>query len=265
MMAAARNYSPSFRQGLANCAAESESPELWRGLVGAWLPLLGPTGNWLVDGSGRRTHGACLGTGSLWQSSAYGPLLLMNGTDNAVDCGLFSAVDTGPFTVLIGGASSVSGLGAWISNNTGNNQTGPFLLQRLGKNSIVAYSGNQSTSVVSIPFGVPHDIVLIRYAGSAGIELFVDNASTAAASGNSGIQTGQKLYLGYRDGLTQYWSGVLRYAYVYNRVLPPQLRQALAADPLAPFRLRRPVVGPCGQRSSAAYRRVLASVYGVSP
>ena len=265
MMAAIQDYPPSFAQGFANCAAESAFPDLWRGLVGAWLPALGPSGERLLDRSATRAHGVYSGTGSHWQPSAYGPLLSLNGLDSSVDCGSFSAVDASAFTVLVGGTPSVSGFGAWISNNTGSNQAGPFLLQRTGKNSIAAYSGNQSTPAVSVPFGVPHDIALIRYAGTAGIELFVDGASLASVSGNSGIQTGQKLYLGYRDGLAQYWAGVLRYAYVYNRVLPPQWRQALAADPLAPFRLHRPVVGSAWRRSSAAYRRVLASVYGVSP
>jgi len=263
-MAGQQDYRPGFKQG---CAAESEYPELWRGLVGAWVPSLGCTGERLLDGSGKRGHGAFLGTGSHWQPSQYGPLVSFNGTNDAVDCGWFSAAGAGPFTVLVGGTANSGGdnNGAWISNNPGSNFRGPFLVQNETGDQIRAYSGSQSLPAVSVAANVPHDIALIRYPSAVGIELVVDGKSLASASGNSGVQTGQKLYLGYRDGLAQHWSGVLRYAYIYNRVLPPRLRQNLAADPLALFRLRRPVYASASRRPFAAYRRLLASAYGASP
>lgn len=49
---------PSFKNGFARNAGESRYPHLWRGLVGAWAPCLGPTGNILPDWSGRWNRGA---------------------------------------------------------------------------------------------------------------------------------------------------------------------------------------------------------------
>jgi len=51
------NVSPSYHNGFARHAGESAHPELWEGLVGAWLPVLGPTGSTLRDVSGFQNHG----------------------------------------------------------------------------------------------------------------------------------------------------------------------------------------------------------------
>lgn len=48
---------PSFKQGYARSASESAAPNLWKGLVVAWVPSLGPTGLPLFDVSGNRNHG----------------------------------------------------------------------------------------------------------------------------------------------------------------------------------------------------------------
>ena len=43
---------PSFSTGYAKNASESANPNLWKGLVGAWMPSFGVTGNTLKDVSG---------------------------------------------------------------------------------------------------------------------------------------------------------------------------------------------------------------------
>lgn len=48
---------PSHASSYARCAAESANPRLWKGLVGAWVPLLGVTGSALRDVSGQGNHG----------------------------------------------------------------------------------------------------------------------------------------------------------------------------------------------------------------
>ena len=52
------NINPSYGVGFARNAAQSEYPELWRGLVGLWSPSLGPTGLTLYDWSGNKNRGA---------------------------------------------------------------------------------------------------------------------------------------------------------------------------------------------------------------
>jgi len=48
---------PSYGQGFARSAGESAYPKFWEGLIGAWVPELGPTGNTLIDVSGFGHHG----------------------------------------------------------------------------------------------------------------------------------------------------------------------------------------------------------------
>ncbi len=48
---------PSYTRGYARNAAESANPGAWKGLVGAWVPMLGSTGLRLRDVSGYGNHG----------------------------------------------------------------------------------------------------------------------------------------------------------------------------------------------------------------
>ncbi len=59
---------PSYHQGYARHAGESLYPSLWQGLVGAWVPALGPTGTAILrDVSGRNNHGTMVSIpGTAW-------------------------------------------------------------------------------------------------------------------------------------------------------------------------------------------------------
>ena len=59
-MVRARLHTPSWRQGFARYQCRSAYPGLWDGLVGAWLPALGPTGLTLYDIGGRGNHGTLI-------------------------------------------------------------------------------------------------------------------------------------------------------------------------------------------------------------
>ena len=50
-------HGPSYQRGYARSAEESRYPGLWKGLVGLWIPGLGPTGSTLRDVSGYGNHG----------------------------------------------------------------------------------------------------------------------------------------------------------------------------------------------------------------
>jgi hypothetical protein len=58
VIALAARPQPSYQQGYARSASESAKPALWRGLRGAWVSQLGPTGTQLLDISGNGRHGA---------------------------------------------------------------------------------------------------------------------------------------------------------------------------------------------------------------
>ena len=81
---------PSYKRGFARCAGESQYPEMWRGLVGAWVPALGNTGKTLRDVSGNKLHTTNIGPGypsfALAAGSVSPPfeLALGFGGDNSV-------------------------------------------------------------------------------------------------------------------------------------------------------------------------------------
>ncbi|KKM25429.1 hypothetical protein LCGC14_1595080 [marine sediment metagenome] len=163
-----------------------------------------------------------------------------------VDFGLFNDAETGPFTVTAqANVSAASDTNAGLySNNTGANFKGPFLLQ--GNNAwptIAWLSGDQIVSTTTSSGW--HEYTMVRYAGTTGIEGFVDGTSVGTAAGRSGIVTGQNLYLGVRFRNDSYLTGQIGRFSFWNRALAPSEIAHLARDPHALTRLRsRPHVVP---------------------
>ena len=80
---------PSYQAGYARNASESENPKLWDGLVGAWLPSLGVTGETLRDVSGNGNHGTLtnMDAATDWVTTSKGLALDFDGSNDYVDCG----------------------------------------------------------------------------------------------------------------------------------------------------------------------------------
>ena len=81
------NRRPSYKSGFARYAGESMRPGLWKGLVGLWAPMLGPTGVTLGDWSGRRKHGTLtnMDPATDWVPGPMGRALDFDGSDDYVD------------------------------------------------------------------------------------------------------------------------------------------------------------------------------------
>lgn len=80
---------------------------LRQGLVGAWCPSLGPSGNTLLDRSGYGNHGTLtnMDAGTDWVGSRYGWALDFDGSNDRIDLGQMQPISTtGAFT-----------LSAWIN------------------------------------------------------------------------------------------------------------------------------------------------------
>jgi hypothetical protein len=76
------NIVPSYHQGFARTAGESEFPDLWEGLAGAWFPTLGITGNNLFDAGSKKNHGVLstfAGDKPIWEVSSRGRVLYFGG------------------------------------------------------------------------------------------------------------------------------------------------------------------------------------------
>lgn len=79
-----RHLPPSYQQGLAHSPGESADPGLWRGLVGVWAPMLGPTGGSLRD-QGRLSLTAALTSMDVptdWAPGETGWHLDLDGSDD---------------------------------------------------------------------------------------------------------------------------------------------------------------------------------------
>lgn len=76
----------SYHNGFAPRDAEPIYPQLWRGCVGAWSPLLGPSGLTLRDWSGFGNHGTLtnMAASSDWVVSGGRYALDFDGTDDHV-------------------------------------------------------------------------------------------------------------------------------------------------------------------------------------
>ena len=91
---------PSFATGFAQWPGMSEYPQLWEGLVAAYAPFLGVTGNKVFDLSGNGNTGAIL-SDTIWDSGPFGFALLFDGSGGGVNCGNKSSLDiTGDMTII---------------------------------------------------------------------------------------------------------------------------------------------------------------------
>lgn len=234
----------TYKQGYARSASESAYPNLWKPLAGAWSPSLGPTGLTLFDQSGNNNHGTLVGMDAAtdWVVGEKGYELSLDGINDQIDIGVFDKVDTGPFTVSVWMDITAAGApdnAAVISNNTGENFKGPFLIQVSDSpTAFQALSGDQQINFTT-GTGLRH-FVFVRYPGAVGIEMFVDAVSKGTASGNSGILTGQNLFIGFRDRGDQWLEGTFNDAAINNREFSTsEIKQLFNISPGGIFTLRR--------------------------
>ena len=228
----------------ARNAAESAHPELWRGLVGAWVPALGYQGQRLLDLSSARSHGDLV-QGAAWTT---GPEGLAIRYDNA------ALVD------------NIFGLPKWMSDwtvtgqirandwNTSNRDGWFMLLDESGGRSIdfraedgnIAMGGssgvgNHLLRDVSGETGW-HSVAYTQLASSTRVgfwdgfrygtasDMFNDpgdGASIGGVSANAPFQSN-----------SEKWFGDIGPVMLWDRVLTDSEILLVSFDPLAPFRLR---------------------------
>lgn len=108
---------PTYGQGFARNAAQSEYPELWRGLVGLWSPSLGPTGLTLRDWSGYQKDGTLtnMDAATDWIASEKGWALDYDGSNDSV------LISNANELTLVGSDLTVT---AWIKMTTNSSFRG---------------------------------------------------------------------------------------------------------------------------------------------
>ncbi len=218
---------PGYHQGFAREASQGIDPTIWREMVGSWDPRLGFTGRRpgyeLKDTSPMGRHGTMVAGNPAWVPGPDGQVLRYTAAaTHYINVGIWTEVDTGPFTlnVWVRQSAAVAGNAGIVSNNTLVNQTGPFLLQRFAANQLSFRSGDQTTGGFDVP-ATPEwfMVTCIRRRALVGVEAYVNGVSMGTAAGRTGIMIGQELDFGRRSRGPIYWDGDIGPVTIWRREL----------------------------------------------
>ena len=241
------NEEPSYKAGYAKSAGESENPHLWNGLVGAWMPSLGVTGETLRDVSGNENHGTLtsMDPASDWVTTSKGLALDFDGTGEHVDCGyvLNEEIETALTMACFCTPSVFGGFQNIFSK--------PFLYwlhQEQGVNrfrfKVRATSGVQYVQA-DVPITLGQTYFLTGVMSKNTLEIYVDGKFYASQSfaGSLNRSSLYDLKIGGWIGTNDDFTGSIGNASIYNRALSPQEIQELYVDSLAPFRRKKSPIG----------------------
>lgn len=257
-------FRPSYHQGYARNASESAYPGLWRGLMGAWLPSFGPSGNTLYDLSGKKNHGVltAMDPATDWIVGLCGYALDFNGVDQYVDLGDIAAADDSS-SLSICATFKVNSIPAEGDSATiamafnAFETTSEYFLQlvsRSGTFEIAVGISNSTTNLTSIYETAGADIaagvqvnVVFRWLGVNNFSVYLDgvlqDGSFILSEGPATIaDTGQSTWIGARERPTilDFFDGSIGSVLFYDRGLAQsEINQLL--NPLTPFQLRQPV------------------------
>ena len=264
-MAGRQDYRPSFAQGFAHSAVESAYPELWRGLVGAWAPMLGVTGNRLLDWSGFGRNGSVVG--GVWAAGPAGVGVYCTGGNYCSTAPASLNIAAGDFTVAI-----LFRPRTWPGAYTalvdkGHNDAREFALFTTTGGDLNYYSiggiNNDCSIATSMTAGGLWMLTVTRRGSAA--SFYVNGKAAGQLSSNGVAAAGDAMVLGYNSSGGGVHADADYYCnYIWNRALSAAESLQLYADPYALFVPRRYMYGSASRRPCAAYRRVLASSYGVS-
>ena len=270
---------PSYATGYAKNASQSAHPNLWDGLVGAWMPSLGVTGETLRDVSGNGNHGTLtnMDAASDWVATSKGLALDYDLSTNqyvyAPHRSIYRAGDY--FTASLWvypqyfhlAQTALFQYGA-TSSNAYNNYT--FRLKFRGSPSgigevlssgdgdydirfgVGVTSGTNNQGRVIIAFGNLNDYLnqwnhFVGVCNGSTIELFWNGEKRASYNSVGSINynhTGA-ITTGYPPGNLfgdgDNFDGKSSNYMFYNRALSPSEIKQLYVDSLAPFRRKRRV------------------------
>lgn len=241
---------PSYKQGFARSAGESAHPELWRGLVGAWVPSLGITGDTLFDQSAYKNNGTLTNMDSAtdWVVKENGYVLDFDGGGASDDY-----VDLGTSNNFEFGTESFSIVARIITNNTTTDQV------ILGKDVNGARDWNFSIGIINdgdlefqpmdstanrvtapITANVWHNVAATR-SGASNTLLYIDGVNVHNQVYAQDFDAGTAVRIGEREfsGFEETFDGQIALILIYKgRVLSPNTVAFLDSSPLAMFELR---------------------------
>jgi len=245
------NEEPSYKADYAKSADESASPHLWNGLVGAWMPSLGVTGDTLRDVSGNGNHGTLtnMDAATDWVATSKGLALDFDKTNDIVIVndpnGFFRRSGTDDLSVACWIYPTISGYYQDILGNRSNHTVFNYILYKHTTNGYIQLHGNtQNRSNYVAPSNKwTHIVATVR-----------KNIYTLYANGeivqgpmsyNYWVANPTHLCLGayLPNASSEPYGGRLTDTSIYFRALSPQEIQELYVDSLAPFRRKKSPIG----------------------
>lgn len=252
---------PHLQSGqFAQRAAQSEHPDLWRDLVAAW-----PIGMLMESGM---VHDTALRRSDLTLANATwgygtdnrGRYLSFNGTSAYGSCSnvALSTTDPEPLSVILEFRTSVYSATNFFFSlvNPSAPTTSSMSVGVQGSDKIRILKGSRSTSVT---FNTANTWVQATaiWETTALRHIYIDGV-LGGSNAQSATGTGMTVMsIGNRNATTPdgYYTGDLRYIYVYKRVVPTSLMDTLRLYPYAPFVRRRRIY-----KATAVTRNLLANV-----
>jgi len=243
------NEEPSYKADYAKSADESASPHLWNGLVGAWMPSLGVTGDTLRDVSGNGNHGTLtnMDPATDWVTSEKGLALDFDKTNDIVIVndpnGFFRRSGTDDLSVACWIYPTISGGYQDILGNRSSTYNFNYILYKHTTGSTIQLHGNtqNKSSYVAPSNKWTHIVATVRkniYTLYANGEIVQGPMSYSYWVANP-----THLCLGAFYLNSEPYGGRLTDTSIYFRALSPQEIQELYVDSLAPFRRKKSPIG----------------------
>ena len=246
---------PSFSTGYAKNPSESANPNLWKGLVGAWMPSFGVTGGTLKDVSGNGNDGALtnMDAATDWVATSKGLALDFDGVNDYVDCGSDSKFElTESFSLecwaKTKGVSNVRTIAGNIDTTSDNCN---YRIALTNSNSLAVGQFTSAGSFKNVSIAGPLNNTWNHYVltwDNASLTIYLNTASSSANySGLTPDTNFTKFYVGrFTSGVgtaNDFWNGQLFSVRVYDRALSPSEIKQLYLNPSAPFLRKQQTVG----------------------
>ena len=253
----AKQTPPSYASGYAKSASESAHPNLWDGLVGAWMPSLGVTGDTLRDVSGNENHGTLtnMDPATDWVTTSKVLALDFDGVNDLVEVpdneslsiatsdwtivcllkNLQGTTNTGKFEGIVQKGYFEANTG-WEILRNGTNPSGPI-------GCVAVAYGNQAQFGNTAMSSTDFSSIVWRKKGTNSTLWLNGNLDDETTLGSkneysSPLVIGQRNLSAVSPG---YFNGPISSVYIFDRGLSPNEIKQLYVDPLAPFRQRRSI------------------------
>ncbi len=206
-------YHPSWQQGFARYAGESEDPSAWKGLAAHYATSLGPTGLTLRDVSGRHKHGTPVGP--TWVMSERGSVLnYVAASEQYVQLPAFSFA--GPFTIAMWVRFGAFGFIAGANNNNYISVAAGLVIFKIaGVNSVLDFAPALST-------GTWCHFAFVRDANDL-ITTYVDGRAQTDTDTNGG--TWEFSVLGAKHTGSGWLDGLIGDVALWSRAAVPSAKQ----------------------------------------